>query len=58
MLEKIHGCFRTTKVRIGDNEVSFKRPFKRISMIDSIKEHRNRYFGDGYLKHFLTLAKN
>jgi lysyl-tRNA synthetase class 2 len=29
----------TTDVKIGDNEVSFKRPFKRISMIDSIKEY-------------------
>jgi lysyl-tRNA synthetase class 2 len=29
----------TTSVKIGDNEVSFKRPFKRISMLDSIKEH-------------------
>ncbi len=28
-----------TTVQIGENEVSFKRPFKRISMIDSIKEH-------------------
>ena len=29
----------TTDVQIGDNKVSFKRPFKRISMIDSIKEN-------------------
>ena len=29
----------TTTVKIGNNEVSFARPFKRISMIDSIKEH-------------------
>jgi lysyl-tRNA synthetase class 2 len=29
----------TTDVQIGDNVVSFKKPFKRISMIDSIKEH-------------------
>ena len=40
LLEKIaielHG---TTKVKIGDNEVDFKRPFKRITMIDAIKEH-------------------
>ena len=40
MLEKIcMDVLGTTKVQIGDNEVSFKRPFKRISMIDSIKEH-------------------
>jgi lysyl-tRNA synthetase class 2 len=32
----LHG---TTKVQVGDNVIDFKRPFKRISMIDSIKEH-------------------
>jgi lysyl-tRNA synthetase class 2 len=40
MIEKValdlHG---TTKVKVGDREIDFKRPFKRISMIDSIKEH-------------------
>ncbi|GAB7088624.1 lysine--tRNA ligase [Marinifilum fragile] len=40
MIEKValdlHG---TTKVQVGDKEIDFKRPFKRISMIDSIKEH-------------------
>ncbi len=40
MIEKVamdlHG---TTKVKVGDKEIDFKRPFKRISMIDSIKEH-------------------
>ena len=39
MLEKI--CLDvngTDTVKIGENEVSFKAPFKRISMIDSIKE--------------------
>ena len=29
----------TTELTIGDNVVSFKKPFKRISMIDSIREH-------------------
>ena len=29
----------TTKVQIGENTVDFKRPFKRISMSDAIKEH-------------------
>ena len=29
----------TTDVQIGENKVSFKRPFKRISMTDSIKEN-------------------
>ena len=40
MLEKIalelHG---TTKVKIGENEVDFKAPFRRLSMTDAIKEH-------------------
>ncbi len=30
--------FGTHTVKVGDNEISFKRPFKRITMIDSIKE--------------------
>ena len=29
----------TTKVQIGDNEVDFKAPFKRVTMIDAIKDH-------------------
>jgi len=28
-----------TTMKVGDKEISFKRPFKRISMIDAIKEH-------------------
>ncbi len=40
LLEKIaisvHG---STKVPIGDHVIDFKRPFKRITMIDAIKEH-------------------
>ncbi|PJA06409.1 MAG: lysine--tRNA ligase [Flavobacteriales bacterium CG_4_10_14_0_2_um_filter_32_8] len=40
MLETIcNEVLGTTTVKIGNNEVSFKRPFKRISMIDAIKEH-------------------
>jgi lysyl-tRNA synthetase class 2 len=39
MIEKValdlHG---TTKVMVGDQEIDFKRPFKRITMLDSIKE--------------------
>lgn len=40
MLEKI--CLDvngTTEVKVGDNIISFKAPFKRVTMIDSIKEH-------------------
>jgi lysyl-tRNA synthetase class 2 len=39
MIEKValdlHG---TTKVQVGEQEIDFKRPFKRISMLDAIKE--------------------
>jgi len=39
MIEKValdlHG---TTKVQVGDQEIDFKRPFTRISMLDAIKE--------------------
>jgi len=40
MLEKI--CVDvngTTEVKIGENVISFKTPYKRITMIDSIKDH-------------------
>ena len=40
MLESI--CLEvlgTTEVKIGEKTVSFKSPFKRITMLDSIKEH-------------------
>lgn len=39
MLEKI--CLDvngSTEVKVGDNVISFKAPFKRVTMIDSIKE--------------------
>jgi lysyl-tRNA synthetase class 2 len=40
MIEKVamdlHG---TTRVRVGDREIDFKRPFKRITMLDAIKEN-------------------
>ncbi len=29
----------TTKVQVGDKEIDFKAPFKRITMLDAIKEH-------------------
>ncbi|MDE6176171.1 MAG: lysine--tRNA ligase, partial [Paramuribaculum sp.] len=40
MLEKI--CLDvngTTEVKVGDNTISFKAPFKRVTMIDAIREH-------------------
>ena len=39
MIEKIcKDVNGTNKITVGDNIISFKTPFKRISMIDSIKE--------------------
>jgi len=32
----LHG---TTKVKLGDKEIDFKRPFRRVTMVDAIKEH-------------------
>ncbi|MDD3787553.1 MAG: lysine--tRNA ligase [Petrimonas sp.] len=29
----------TTKVKVGDHEIDFKTPYKRVTMIDAIKEH-------------------
>lgn len=29
----------TTKVMVGDNEIDFKAPYQRVTMIDAIKEH-------------------
>lgn len=40
MLERI--CLEvlgTTELKVGDKEISFKAPFKRVTMIDAIKEH-------------------
>jgi lysyl-tRNA synthetase class 2 len=40
MIERValalHG---TTKVTLGDKEIDFKRPFRRLTMIDAIKEY-------------------
>ncbi len=29
----------TTKVKVGENEIDFKAPYKRVTMIDAIKDH-------------------
>ncbi|MBR5663303.1 MAG: lysine--tRNA ligase, partial [Bacteroidales bacterium] len=34
-----HDVLGTDVLKVGDHEISLKRPFKRISMIDSIKEN-------------------
>lgn len=40
MLEKIAlEVLGTTEVQVGDNLISFKAPFKKVTMFDAIKEH-------------------
>lgn len=40
LLEKIcMDVLGTTKVRLGDKEIDFKAPYKRVTMIDAIKEN-------------------
>ncbi|MDD2436559.1 MAG: lysine--tRNA ligase [Massilibacteroides sp.] len=40
MLEQIClDVLGTTKVKIGEKEIDFKAPYKRVTMIDAIKEH-------------------
>lgn len=40
MVEKItNDLYGTTKVQVGENVIDFAAPYKRISILDSIKEH-------------------
>ena len=40
LFEKVSlALHNTTTVQVGDKEISFKAPFKRISIFDAIKEH-------------------
>jgi len=40
LLEKVvMDLYGTTALKVGDKEIDFKAPFKRISMYDAIKEH-------------------
>ncbi|MGL5561047.1 MAG: lysine--tRNA ligase [Tannerellaceae bacterium] len=40
MLEKIcMDVLGTTEVNVGDNVINFKAPYKRVTMIDAIKDH-------------------
>lgn len=40
MLERVAtNLYGTTKVQLGEHEIEFKRPYRRISMIDAIKEY-------------------
>ena len=38
----------TTKVKVGDNEIDFKAPYRRVTMTEAIKEtHRRRHHRHG-----------
>ena len=40
MIEKVAlTLHQKTNIQVGDHEIDFKRPFKRITMYDAIKEH-------------------
>lgn len=40
MIEKVvMGVHGTTKVKIGENEIDFQRPYRRLTMLDAIKEY-------------------
>lgn len=58
MVEKIaldmHG---TTKVKVGENEIDFKRPWKRITMYDAIKEYTTIDISEMNEKEMAEVAK-
>ncbi|MCB2220249.1 MAG: lysine--tRNA ligase [Bacteroidetes bacterium] len=58
MVEKIamdmHG---TTKVKVGDKEIDFKRPWKRITMYDAIQEHTTIDISEMNEKQLTEVAK-
>jgi len=40
MLEQVaRQVLGTTKVKVGDHEIDFKAPYRRVTMIDAIREH-------------------
>jgi lysyl-tRNA synthetase class 2 len=58
MVEKIaldmHG---TTKVKVGHKEIDFKRPWKRVTMYDAIKEHTTIDISEMNEKQLAEVAK-
>lgn len=57
MLEKTALELHTkTIVTVGDNEIDFKRPFKRIPMLDAIKEYTGRDISGLSLKELKAVA--
>ena len=58
MVERIaidmHG---TTKVQVGDKEIDFKRPWKRITMYDAIKENTTIDISEMNEKELVDVAK-
>ena len=59
LLEKIASDLNgTSKVILGDNTIDFKAPYKRISILDSIKEHTGIDVSNFDEKKMFETAKN
>jgi lysyl-tRNA synthetase class 2 len=59
LLEKIASDLNgTSKVILGDNTIDFKAPYKRISILDSIKEHTGIEISGFDEKQMFETAKN
>jgi|TARA_B110000914_G_scaffold39586_1_gene33029 lysyl-tRNA synthetase class 2 len=59
LLEKIASDLNgTSKVKLGDGTINFKAPYKRISILDSIKEHTGIDVSNFDEKKMFETAKN
>ena len=59
LLEKISiDINQTSKVKLGDKTIDFKTPFKRISILDSIKEHTGLDISNMEENELFETAKN
>lgn len=59
LLEKIAIDIKgSSKIKLGDKEIDFKTPFKRISILDSIKEHTGIDVSNFNEKKMFETAKN
>ena len=59
LLEKIASDLNgTSKVKLGDTTINFKAPYKRISILDSIKEHTGIDVSNFDEKKMFETAKN
>ena len=59
MVEKITmALYGTTEVQVGDNLINFKRPWKRITMYDAIKEYTGTDISEMTEKEIFDFAKS